>query len=62
MAKRRPAPSVLCYGDSLTAGMHSNGGEFHPYARRLQRLLGGGDRRRGDGAVRTDLAEGAHGY
>ena len=42
MAKRRPAPSVLCYGDSLTAGMHSNGGEFHPYARRLQRLLGGG--------------------
>ena len=43
-------PAVLCYGDSLTAGMHSNGGEFHPYSRKLQRLLG-------HGAVCADCGE-----
>ena len=32
--------SILCYGDSLTAGYFSNGAEFHPYAGTLQRTLG----------------------
>ena len=32
--------SILCFGDSLTAGYFANGSEFHPYAGTLQRILG----------------------
>ena len=33
------APRFLAYGDSLTAGYHSNGAAFEPYAATLQTEL-----------------------
>jgi len=30
---------ILCYGDSLTAGFHSHGFNFHPYASKLAQLI-----------------------
>jgi hypothetical protein len=31
--------SILCFGDSLTAGFYHHGLEYHPYAKKLYECL-----------------------
>lgn len=37
--KMAPALSILCFGNSLTAGFHQYGLEYHPYAEKLEERL-----------------------